>query len=252
MTYFAFHLVFIIPPIVLLAAWLRPRWHRLPSRATRSLPLMALVALVYTTPWDNYLVKTGVWVYGPERVIGTIGYVPVEEYLFFLLQPFLTGLFLYLVTLRSGEADAGPSPARPAARVAGAAFWLAVSAFGVAALRRPEGTYLGLILAWAAPILAILWGYAGAEIVARGRVFLAAVAVPTLYLWIVDAVAIHLGIWHISEEQSTGIKVLGLPIEEAIFFLVTNLLVVQGLIALLYPPGVAAGRAAAPARAAAS
>ncbi len=250
MTYLAFHLVFILPPIALLAIRLRPRRRDLPSRASWSLPAMALIALVYATPWDNHLVRTGVWSYGPDRVIGTIGYVPVEEYLFFLLQPFLTGLWLHLVLLRAGEVD--ETPPRRAVRVAGAAFWLALAAFGLIAMRRPEGTYLGLILAWAAPVLAGLWGYAGGEIAARGRVFLAAVAVPTLYLWVADAIAIRLGIWHISEAKSTGMKVLGLPVEEAAFFLVTNLMVVQGSIALLYPPGVMARHAAAPTRTAAS
>ena len=244
MTYFAFHLLFILPPIVALALLVRPRWGRLPSRSARSLPLMALIALVYTTPWDNHLVKSGVWGYGSDRVLGTIGYVPIEEYLFFLLQPFLTGLWLYLLLSRIGG-DAHDARSRAAApRWIGAGVCLALAAFGLAALRRPEGTYLGLILAWAGPVLAILWAYAGAEIWARRRVFLAALVPTTLYLWIVDAVAIRLGIWHISEELSTGVKVLGLPIEEAIFFLVTNLLVVQGLIALVYPPGVAEARRA--------
>ena len=32
-----------------------------------------------------------------------------------------------------------------------------------------------------------------------------------------------------------------LPLEEAVFFLVTNLLVVQGLLLFLYPPGRGAG-----------
>ena len=83
----------------------------------------------------------------------------------------------------------------------------------------------------------------------RRRAFLLGVAAPTLYLWIADAVAIRLGIWHISEAHSTGVKIAGLPVEEAIFFLVTNLLVVQGLIALLYPPGEAAARVPRPAAA---
>jgi len=37
------------------------------------------------------------------RVVGTIGYVPVEEYLFFLLQPILTGLWLYWLLPRTSE-----------------------------------------------------------------------------------------------------------------------------------------------------
>ncbi|WP_375335542.1 lycopene cyclase domain-containing protein [Halorussus sp. MSC15.2] len=38
------------------------------------------------------------------------------------------------------------------------------------------------------------------------------------------------GLWTISPDYSTGIHVAGLPVEEAIFFVLTNLLVVQGLL----------------------
>ncbi|HTE21097.1 MAG TPA: lycopene cyclase domain-containing protein, partial [Armatimonadota bacterium] len=59
--------------------------------------------------------------------------------------------------------------------------------------------------------------------------------VPTLYLWIVDAIAIRLGIWRISETQTVGIKFGWLPLEEAVFFLATTLLCVQGLTLFLFP-----------------
>jgi lycopene cyclase domain-containing protein len=57
--------------------------------------------------------------------------------------------------------------------------------------------------------------------------------VPTLYLWVIDRIAIGNGIWRISDAYTTGIQLFGLPIEEATFFLVTNLLVVQGISLLL-------------------
>ena len=41
------------------------------------------------------LVFREVWGYPPGRVLATIGYVPVEEYMFFLLQPLLAGATLY-------------------------------------------------------------------------------------------------------------------------------------------------------------
>jgi putative membrane protein len=50
-----------------------------------------------------------------------------------------------------------------------------------------------------------------------------------------DALAIHLGIWSISPRYTLGVALGPLPLEEAVFFLLTNLLVVQGL-ALLVPP----------------
>jgi lycopene beta-cyclase len=70
----------------------------------------------------------------------------------------------------------------------------------------------------------------------RLRAMSLGILVPTLYLWFADTVAIRLGIWDIAERYTYGPRPLGLPIEEAVFFLVTNILVVQGLVLFLYPP----------------
>lgn len=235
MSYLAFLLVFILPPIAALAPLARARGAA-GARELRALGLVMLIALVYTTPWDNYLVWRGIWSYGPDRVIGTIGYVPVEEYLFFLLQPLLSGLWALLLLRREG----GRQPGGAAARLAGALVYLLATGVGVAALGREQGSYLGLILAWAAPVLAGQWAYAGAAMWAHRRVWLLGWAVPTLYLWVADALAIRMGIWRISEAHTLGPSLFGLPLEEAVFFLVTNLLVVQGLLLFLRPPGRAA------------
>jgi hypothetical protein len=55
-----------------------------------------------------------------------------------------------------------------------------------------------------------------------------------VYLWVADAAAIHLGIWTISSEFTLGLEPFGLPVEEATFFLMTNLLVVKGILLLLF------------------
>jgi hypothetical protein len=47
-------------------------------------------------------------------------------------------------------------------------------------------------------------------------------------------VAIELGIWVISKSYTTGYAVAGLPIEEALFFLVTNVFAVQGVVLYLW------------------
>lgn len=97
MTYPLFLLIFLVLPIALLTYALRrkmERWWR------RAVLFTIVVALLYTTPWDNYLVTTRVWYYDPARVWNIIlGYVPLEEYLFFVLQTVLTGL-LTLALLR--------------------------------------------------------------------------------------------------------------------------------------------------------
>lgn len=235
MTYGEFHLIFTLPVIALLAI-IQPRpLAGMGGRAKWVLPAIAALAFVYTTPWDNYLIYRDVWSYGRDRVIGTIGYVPIEEYAFFILQPILTGLWLYWLLAR--RATAQTTPAKPGSglsvRLVGTGFWLLVSVWGGLLLQWDPGVYLGLILAWAAPILALQWWFGGAQLWAQKQLWLLGTLVPTLYLWIADRIAIAQGIWHISETFTTGLNLLGLPMEEATFFLVTNLLVVQGVTLLL-------------------
>jgi lycopene beta-cyclase len=228
MTYLQFHFVFTLPVIGLL--WLlqsRPMGGVGARRAWRAIGLVVLIAFVYTTPWDNYLVYRGVWGYGGEdRVIGTIGYVPIEEYLFFILQTVLTGLWLMIVR-RYHPPVAQESPTGWRTSLVG--FWLTVAAAGMVMLFFTRSLYMGLILAWAAPVLAGM-SWLGANRFWRQRRALAlGIAVPTGYLWMTDAIAIALGIWEISPTYTFGLNPGGLPVEEATFFLVTNVLVVKGV-----------------------
>jgi lycopene cyclase domain-containing protein len=235
MTYLQFHLVFILPPLLLLVLTSGRALGRIGPRAVPALAGVVLLALDYTTPWDSELIRSGVWSYGPDRVIGTIGLIPVEEYLFFILQPLLAGLWLYRVLPpRDDDAPVGRL-AVSAVRWSGAGVYGMLAMCGFLLLRTEPGTYLGMILAWACPVLAAQWALAGGRIVAAPRTFALAVAVPTLYLWMADAIALRLGIWRISETQTVGIRFGPLPLEEAAFFLATNLLVVQGLTLFLHP-----------------
>ena len=103
MTYFGFLARFLLIPLGIMALLLwrdRGRDVGLPVHL-RNFPgwavilLHVAVAVIYTTPWDNYLVATGVWWYDPALVTGvTLGWVPIEEYTFFVLQTLLTGMWL--------------------------------------------------------------------------------------------------------------------------------------------------------------
>jgi hypothetical protein len=227
LSYAGFHLLFVLPPLAVLA-FAAPRLPAGRRRVARvGLLLMTTVALLYTTPWDNYLIRQGVWWYGEGTVLLRLGDAPLEEYLFFVLQPVLTGLWLYIAgfdpTYEPGDFDRLP-------RVVGALVWLGLSAVGALLLSVPGGYYLGAILVWACPIVALQWAVGATYLLRTWRRWGLAVAVPTVYLWFADRVAIGLGIWTISDTHSTGLLLLGLPIEEAVFFLVTNVLVVQGLV----------------------
>jgi 15-cis-phytoene synthase/lycopene beta-cyclase len=58
------------------------------------------------------------------------------------------------------------------------------------------------------------------------------IALPTIYLWIVDTFALRRGTWVIESGTKYGVHLWdGLEIEEAVFFVVTNILIVFGLVA---------------------
>jgi lycopene cyclase domain-containing protein len=236
-TYLQFHLLFMLPPLIVLATGARKGLRVLGRRAIPALIGVPFLALAYTTVWDSYLIRRGVWWYGPERVIGSLWGVPFEEYLFFLLQPLLTGLVFYRFAYRLLELDPVPvlERSRRGIRWVGAiigGLWVVT---GGRLLSTDPGTYMGLILVWAGPVLALMWAYRGEWIWRFKSAAIPGIVIPTVYLWVADRTAIDQGVWEISERYTLGLAPLGLPVEEATFFLLTNMLVVFGLILFLVP-----------------
>lgn len=243
MTYFGFLAIFLLIPISLLAAaavYDRRHGRVLPALLHHWPPFAAvalhiLLALVYTTPWDNYLVATRVWWYDPQLVTGiVIGWVPIEEYTFFVLQPILGGLWLLFWARRlrfENRVALRPWLRWGSVALLGAC-WLG-AVFMLVAGWKP-GTYLGLELAWALPPIMLQLGF-GADILWRYRQLVLGVILPlTFYLSCADALAIGWGTWTIDPAQSLGILLPGaLPIEEFIFFLLTNTLVGFGVTLIL-------------------
>ncbi len=99
-------------------------------------------------------------------------------------------------------------------------------------------TYIFLILVWALPIIVMQWLLGLDLFLKRWKVWLPGILIPTLWLTFADAFAIGSKTWTIDPKQSLNIFLpFGVPIEEGIFFLCTNTLVVQGMI-LFSMPGV--------------
>jgi len=93
-----------------------------------------------------------------------------------------------------------------------------------------EGTYMKLIVVWVAPIFFMLWtfGYQLLLSLPRSKTLLP-IAIPTLFLWVVDTLALQRGTWSIESGTKLGIHIWPhLEVEEAVFFLVTNSMIVMG------------------------
>ena len=225
MTYGAFLVLFIAIPILILV--FRNANRR--GQPWAMLAGLAVIALLYTTMWDNYLVANRIWWYSADQVSGLkLGWVPIEEYLFFVLQPLLTGLWT-LTLLRNWKIPSFPEARNPSVRWGAVASIALLWTFAAAMLFAGWSTtrYLGLILIWALPPLALQFAY-GADILWQQRRLVVLALIPaTLYLGAADAFAISNGIWTINPKTSVPVLIGGvLPLEELLFFFVTNCLIV--------------------------
>jgi lycopene beta-cyclase len=267
MTYFAFLAYFVAIPILVLLVitWLDNRAGRpTPGFDAKKVPLIiavhVLIALLYTTPWDNYLVATGVWYYNPDLVTGiTIGYVPIEEYTFFIVETILVGLWWWFLARRIGwsssraathqrwsssraatyrDQDDRGQPFQRNRKLVNWSTGILVLVWAFFTFQfffaGDEWNYLGIIFFWALPPIIpqflfgadILWHY-------RKLVFWAIFA-PGLYLSLTDIVALNATTWNISKDQTLGINFFGiLPIEEVAFFFITCVLIGFGMTLML-------------------
>jgi len=244
MTYFGFLLRFLLIPILVFLAitlWDNKNNKQISGfrngRAVwTAIGIHVLLAVVYTTPWDNYLVATGVWYYNPDLVTGILlGYVPIEEYTFFIVETILSGLWWWFLARRLSPPSAEFKPNKPLVIVSSSflvLIWI-VFTYLFFSDNQPV-TYLSITLFWALPAILpqflfgadILWHY-------RKLVTLA-ILIPGTYLSLMDIVALKDTTWSISPAQTTGILFFGiLPLEEVVFFFITNVLIVFGMTLLL-------------------
>ncbi|GAA5860988.1 hypothetical protein JCM3774_003217 [Rhodotorula dairenensis] len=234
--YWIVHLYWTIPPAVVLWAFFRKL--RTPRDVYKTCFLI-VIAVTATIPWDSYLIRNRIWSYPASSVVGpTLFAIPYEEVFFFFVQTYITATLYAVLSRPVVHAVLLPKSASGGrlSRLAGTALFLGVFAISWAKLEEGgEGTYLALIVGWVAPFLALLWFIASTHIMAMPlTTILPAIFAPTLYLWECDARALQRGTWVIEKGTKLGLAFRGLEIEEAVFFLLTNVMIVFGMIACDY------------------
>jgi lycopene cyclase domain-containing protein len=234
MTYREFLGLVLAPGVVAMASVLafraaRSRGVDYPLRAALTcLGVIVPVAVVFTTPWDSWLIANSVWWYPPGSVLGTVFRVPFEEYLFMIGLTALTGCWTISAAL--GAPRARPVPDQPRRRIVTSLAWLvAAAAGGIAMLYTQRAMYLGSLFTWFGIPLSLQAFYGADVLHAARRVRWAGLALTPL-VWVADAVAIHAGAWQISGTRTVGVSFAGLPMEEAVFFFLVNLLVINSIV----------------------
>ena len=87
-------------------------------------------------------------------------------------------------------------------------------------------------LAWAVPVILVQWVVAWRELWRWRRLLAVSALLATLYLGACDAFALGHGIWRVDPARTLGLKAGPLPLEEFVFYGVTNLMAAQGFIML--------------------
>ncbi|KAE9527398.1 hypothetical protein AGLY_013096 [Aphis glycines] len=240
LTYIDVHLIYTLPIIAVLASITWPFISRL---ELFKMAFVCTMAFVYTTPWDNYIIFHSAWMYKPKNILAVIGYVPVEEYMFFVIQTVMTSLWALICT-RWCPACFNFNYNKTSYTLIR---WIPILALALTAIKgyniAVPGTdtfYLGCILWWSCPVIMFLWYGAGNYFVKKSTSSAIAVIVPTLYLCWVDRIALKDDVWHINEKTSLKIFVADdLPFEECLFFLITNVIIVLGSMAFDKSHGLA-------------
>ena len=237
MTYLRFHLIFNLPLLIALAALSGAApWT---SGEIEALGLVLLAVLLFTTPWDNLAAKWGIWGFPREKYSVRLGYLPIEEYAFFLLQS--VNVMLAVRAIFHFEPDWQLGQQTQVGKwtliclAASLIPWTLV-AIQLRWLRHKCGPRVNYAahLAWFLPVVYAQWVLAPPLFWEHAGLLALVTAAFGIYYTLADLVAVRAGTWFFDEKQITGVKLGGvLPWEEIAFFFLTSLLVAQSYLLLL-------------------
>ncbi len=205
-----------------------------------AIALVLLAVVVFTTPWDNFAAACGIWGFPEGRYLLKIGWLPVEEYAFFIIQSVIVMLFsaLLVVWLPEKTSLQVVNLEDPVLLTACGVFVLAWLVFGISLRKLPRVIrsthYAWHLLFWFLPLIILQWLVAWPILAPRWEILVVATVVIGGYLSWADWMAIQRGIWFFDHSQTTGHNIAkGMPWEEAAFFFLTSLLVAQSYLMLV-------------------
>jgi lycopene cyclase domain-containing protein len=96
LTYSNVHIQYTLPIVVILYFIVRPL---IDNNDKASLVFIMTCSLLYILPWNTYIISQGAWSHNHERNIAVPALrIPLEEYIFFIIQTITTVLFIQLMT----------------------------------------------------------------------------------------------------------------------------------------------------------
>lgn len=231
LTYMDINLKRTLPVIGVLALIARPFLSRI---ETTKILFISIVALLYTTLFYNYTIPNGARTYSPEKMSTVIGNVPVDEYIFLILQIVLVSLWAYFCVrwkhpcLNFNHNKQSYQTIR----------WVPILLLSITtaigyklAVPGKQTFYLGSVMCWSSPAIMVMWYGAGNYFVKHLIPSSLAIVIPTLYLSLINRIALEEDVWYLNKTTSLNISTInGLPLEEALFtFITTTMIVLAGV-----------------------
>ena len=242
MKYFEFLILFTVIPSALLIYLLR---NYLQKTFVYCLLTVSLIAFIATSAWDNYAVYSGIWMFPKEKTLGIyLYYVPVEEYLFFFLQTYATGLFQIYYFFKfykqdkNDNSDSGNTILNVTLMPALLLFFFKYIGGNIIQeeiLKLPFGrwNYLFHLFSWAGLFIIIQYIFGYKKIKKHLKLIFIPSIFMTIFFSLADSVSIGNGIWGFDPAQTIGTKIGNVPLEEILFFFLTNVLITEAMILFL-------------------
>jgi lycopene cyclase domain-containing protein len=239
MTYLQFHLLFNVPLLFVLT--LLGGGALLNTDIMGPMGLVLVIVVLFTTPWDNYAAWRGIWGFKEGRYLVKWAYLPMEEYLFFILQS-LQAMLLTIIILGWLPDLPSMEPVWPLLSPASLAIGAALSLlflfigwrWGLPLPRFSKWQYTWHLFFWFGLVIALQWWVGWHILLPRWPVLVSVTLLLGTWLSLADWVAVKQEIWFFDERLITGKKIANiLPWEEAAFFYTTNLIVCQSLLLFL-------------------
>ncbi len=112
MSYATFLAIFLGFPIALLLVCLRRRLGD--GRLWKLMGVLVVIALAYMAPWDHLAAVWGLWTWAPLQTWRVSFWaIPLEEYLFCLLETVLAVTLMYALLISRRGAQAGQRDREP-------------------------------------------------------------------------------------------------------------------------------------------
>jgi len=220
-TYLQFHLIFNLPVLILTF----PSY----SKVFKEVCLLSVIAVIWSTPLEQFLIYSSAWSHFDDRVIYFVGNIPIEECAFFVIASFIPcGVFMQVsegIHLKS-------VPRTWSCQLNSALIWFFGSiAFIFGICIWPYHFYLANIICWSVPVIMFQWWYCPEVFFAYKWPLIKSVSAVTLFFSVTDHWALSHGIWRVDDVMFDVIP--GLPFEEFLWYFVTSVMGLQGLMMIL-------------------